>query len=81
MLNINFWERPGRQKTPSKILRLLCGRLAGTKEISPTSEHIRHVNGELHLKVDLKPSSPVSHFRVEVRDFLSAYIKLITDTD
>jgi hypothetical protein len=56
-------------------------RLAGTEEISPTSEHIRYVNGELHLKVDLKPSSAMSHFRVEVRHFLSAYIKLMTDTD
>ncbi|KIM40545.1 hypothetical protein M413DRAFT_445989 [Hebeloma cylindrosporum] len=40
-------------------------RVAGTEEISPTSEHMRYVNGELHLKVDLKPSSAMSHFRVE----------------
>lgn len=58
-------------------------RLAGTEEISLTSEHIRHVNTnrELHLKVVLKPSFAMSHFRVEVRDFLLAYIRLMTDTD
>ena len=56
-------------------------RLAGMEEISLTSEHIRYVNGELHLKVVLKLSFAMSHFRVEVRDFLLAYIRLMTDTD
>lgn len=51
------------------------------EEISLTSEHIRYVNGELHLKVVLKLSFAMSHFQVEVRDFLLAYIKLMTDTD
>jgi len=32
-----------------------------------TSRHISYVNGELHLKADLKPSAAMSHFRVEVR--------------
>jgi hypothetical protein len=56
-------------------------RLAGTEEISPTSEHIRYVNGNYTSRSTLRPSSAMSHFRVEVRDFLSAYIKLMTDTD
>ena len=43
------------------------------------SEHIRYVNGELHLKVHLKVHLKPSvlrgvTFRVRVRDFFSAYI-------
>jgi hypothetical protein len=30
------------------------------------SAHSREMSGELHLNIDLKPSSAMGHFRIEV---------------
>jgi len=33
----------------------------------PERRGVRYVNGELHLRADIKPTSAMAHFRIEVR--------------
>lgn len=49
-------------------------------DISSSGEHIRCVHGELHLGSDLKPSSAMPHFRIEVSMQLRSNLDL-TDHD
>jgi hypothetical protein len=44
---------------------------ASSEGATDKSRPTRHINGELHLPIDLKPTSAMAHFRIEVR---SSYI-------
>lgn len=39
----------------------------GSEDSARSSQHRRFVNGELHLRADIKPTSSMAHFRIEVR--------------
>ena len=61
-------------KDTRDITRAVWWSPAQIHDDTPSSgEYIRHIQGELHLGSDLKPSSSMPYFRIEV----SLYLKLI----